>query len=97
MNEAELRDLLDAVRAGGVSRRAFVGRPVGLGLAASFADLLLARSGLAETSPGAEYKPTRAGAGGALKTLFRQAPTLLNPHFAVGAKDVEVAGSFTSR
>ena len=37
----------------------------------------------------AEYKPTKAGGGGALKMLFWQAPTLLNPHFAVGTKDQE--------
>jgi peptide/nickel transport system substrate-binding protein len=28
-----------------------------------------------------EYKPTRAGGGGALGTLFWQAPILLNSHF----------------
>src|SRR5437879_5036179 len=89
MNEAELRDLLGEVRAGGVSRRAFVSKLVGLGLTAPFAGLLLAGSGVAQTSPGGEYKPSKAGGGGALKTLFWQAPTLLNPHFAVGAKDSE--------
>src|SRR6266852_347944 len=89
MNEAELRDLLDAVKAGGVSRRAFVSKLVGLGLTAPFASLLLARSGFAQTSAVPEYKPTKAGGGGALKTLFWQGPTLLNPHFAVGAKDQE--------
>ena len=34
-----------------------------------------------------EYKPTKAGGGGALKMLLWQAPTLLNPHFASGTKD----------
>ncbi len=37
----------------------------------------------------AEYKPTKAGGGGALKLLWWQAPTLINPHFAVGTKDQE--------
>ena len=37
----------------------------------------------------ADYKPTKAGGGGSLKTLFWQGPTLLNPHFAVGTKDQE--------
>ncbi len=87
MEEEELRDLLGVVRAGLVSRRAFVAKLVGLGLIAPFADLLLAGSGFAQATT--EYKPTRAGGGGALKTLFWQAPTLLNPHFAVGAKDAE--------
>ena len=33
------------------------------------------------------YKPTKRGGGGPLKVLWWQAPTLLNPHFAVGTKD----------
>src|SRR6516165_8266264 len=88
MNEQELRDLLAAVRAGRVSRRAFVHKMVGLGLTAPFATTQrLARVGCAHSPARADYKPTRAGGGGALKTLFWQAPTLLNPHFAVGGKD----------
>ena len=39
MKEAELRDLLGAVRAGRVSRRAFVAKLVGLGLTAAFVNL----------------------------------------------------------
>src|SRR6266446_2546209 len=89
MKEAELRDLLGAVKDGRVSRRALVAKLVALGLTAPFANLLLARSGLAQVSTAAEYKPTRAGGGRALRTLFWQGPTLLNPHFAVGAKDSE--------
>src|SRR6202048_1155216 len=89
MKEAELRDLLGAVRAARVSRRAFVAKLVGLGLTAAFVNLLLARSGLAPAPTAAEYTPPRAGGGGALRTLFGQPPTLLNPHFAVGAKDAE--------
>src|SRR5262247_3270371 len=33
------------------------------------------------------FTPTRRGGGGQLKVLWWQAPTLLNPHFAVGTKD----------
>ena len=40
------------------------------------------------------YKPTKAGGGGALKLLFWQAPTLLNPHFAIGTKDQEACRIF---
>ena len=87
MKEQELRDLLAAVRVGRVSRRAFVHKMVGFGLTAPFAIQLLSRVGLAQSPVRADYKPTRAGGGGALKTLFWQAPTLLNPHFAVGGKD----------
>ena len=89
MKEAELRDLLGVVRAGRMSRRDFVRKMIGLGLTAPFAGQLLAHAGLAQAPAGAEYKPTKAGGGGALKTLFWQAPTLLNPHFAVGGKDQE--------
>src|SRR5215470_3056412 len=67
---------------------------VGLGLSAPFATQILAHAGLAQTATPPEYKPTKAGGGGALKTLFWQAPTLLNPHFAVGAKDAEGARIF---
>jgi peptide/nickel transport system substrate-binding protein len=89
MNEQELRDLVTAVKSGRVSRRAFVRRMVGLGLSAPFASHLLANAGLAQAPTQADYKPAKAGGGGALKTLFWQAPTLLNPHFAVGTKDQE--------
>jgi peptide/nickel transport system substrate-binding protein len=62
---------------------------VGLGLTAPFASGLLVHAGMAQTSSQFDYKPTKAGGGGALKLLFWQAPTLLNPHFAVGTKDQE--------
>jgi peptide/nickel transport system substrate-binding protein len=94
MNEQELRELISAVKAGRVSRRAFVRKMVGLGLAAPVATQLLAHAGLAQTAPSTDYKPTKAGGGGALKLLFWQAATLLNPHFAVGAKDQEGARIF---
>jgi peptide/nickel transport system substrate-binding protein len=89
MDERELRRLIGAVKAGRVSRRVFVRRMVGLGLTAPFASLLLSQAGVAQAAPKLDYKPTKAGGGGALKTLFWQAPTLLNPHFAVGTKDQE--------
>jgi peptide/nickel transport system substrate-binding protein len=89
MNERELRKLTAAVKAGRLSRRGFVGKMVGLGLTAPFATQLLAHFGLAHAAAATDYKPTKAGGGGTLKTLFWQAPTLLNPHFAVGTKDQE--------
>src|SRR5439155_19191063 len=89
MNEQDLRDLVAGVKAGRVSRRAFVHRMVGLGLTAPFATQLLAHAGLAQTALQTDYKPIKAGGGGALKLLFWQAATLLNPHFAVGTKDTE--------
>src|SRR5215471_16758653 len=92
MSEQELRELMVEVKAG--SRRAFVRRMVGLGLTAPLASRLLAHADLAQSPASVDYKPIRAGGGGALRTLFWQAPTLLNPHFAVGAKDAEGAAIF---
>jgi peptide/nickel transport system substrate-binding protein len=87
MTEQDLRELFAAARAGRVSRRAVMRKLVGLGLAAPAATLLLSRAGLAQAPAKWNYKPTKAGGGGALRTLYWQAPTLLNPHFAVGTKD----------
>ena len=91
MTERELRKLIASVKAGRLSRRTFVQKMVGFGLTTPFASQLLAHAGLAQTASRTDYEPTKAGGGGALKLLFWQAATLLNPHFAVGAKDV--AGS----
>src|SRR5215469_3268854 len=85
--ERELRKLVVAVKEGLVSRRALVRKLVGLGLTVPFASHLLAHSGVAQPPAVVDYKPTKAGGGGPLKMLFWQAPTLLNPHFAVGGKD----------
>ena len=94
MNEQELRALIAALKAGRVSRRTFTRTMVGFGLTAPLATQFLAHAGLAQSPAPVEYKPTRAGGGGPLRTLFWQAPTLLNPHFAVGAKNAEGAGIF---
>src|SRR5215469_3871088 len=93
MTERELRKLITAVKAGRISRRVFIRRMVGLGLTVPLASQLLAHAGLAQATP-VEYKPAKAGGGGTLKVLFWQAPTLLNPHFAVGTKDQEGARIF---
>jgi peptide/nickel transport system substrate-binding protein len=44
---------------------------------------------MAQSAKASTYKPTRRGGGGALKVLWWQGATLLNPHFAVGTKDQE--------
>src|SRR5262245_41280981 len=87
MEERDLRGLLDRVKAGRMSRRAFVRRMTAVGLAAPFANQLLTLSGVAMAQTRPVYKPTRRGGGGLLKVLWWQGPTLLNPHFAVGTKD----------
>jgi peptide/nickel transport system substrate-binding protein len=87
MDERGLRGLLDQVKAGAMSRRAFVRRMAAVGLAAPFANQLLALSGVAMAQTRPIYKPTKRGGGGLLKVLWWQGPTLLNPHFATGTKD----------
>ncbi len=89
MDQQQLRGLIGAVKAGQVSRRTFMRRMIGLGLTAPYASLLLTHAGVAAAPATFAYKPTKAGGGGTLKTLFWQGATLLNPHFAVGTKDQE--------
>lgn len=87
MNERELRERIEDVRAGKRSRREFVREMIGLGLTAPIAAQMLLHSGVAMAATDTEYKPKKAGGGGMLKALWWEAPTLLNPHFAVGTKD----------
>ncbi len=87
MDEKTLRKLIGQVKAGKLSRRTFVQRMVALGLTAPLAAQMLAHSGVAVAQTAFNYKPTKRGGGGALKLLWWQGPTLLNPHFAVGTKD----------
>jgi peptide/nickel transport system substrate-binding protein len=89
MTERELRDLIAAVKAGDLPRRAFLRGMAAVGLSAPFANLLLLQASVAQAADKFDYKPTKAGGGGPLKTLYWQAPTLLNPHFAIGTKDQE--------
>jgi len=67
-----------------LSRRASLQRLAALGALGSAGLAALPQSAMAQG-----YKPTKRGGGGALKLLFWQGPTLLNPHFATGQKDQE--------
>src|SRR5437773_4598725 len=88
MDEKEIRSLIDDVKTGRLSRRGFVQTMVGLGLTAPFAGQMLSAAGVASAQASKlAYKPTKRGGGGALKTLWWQGATLLNPHFATGTKD----------
>ncbi len=90
MNEQDLRSLITEVKDGRLSRRRFVRQVVALGLTAPLAGMMLSHNGVAMASDArATYKPTKAGGGGPLKLLWWQAPTLINPHFAIGTKDQE--------
>jgi peptide/nickel transport system substrate-binding protein len=94
MDEQALRGLIALVKAGRMSRRAFVRKMVGLGLTAPLASQMLNYAGVARAQTKSSYKQTKRGGGGALKVLWWQAPTLLNPHFAVGTKDQEASRIF---
>src|SRR5207247_4888950 len=96
MDERALREWIGRVKAGTISRRQFTRMMVGLGLTAPMAAQMLASSGI---RPGvalaqAKFTPTKRGGGGALKALWWQAPTLLNPHFANGTKDQDASRIF---
>ncbi len=95
MDEQQIRTLVGKVKSGSLSRRGFVQRLAAVGLSAPFAGMVLADSGVAMASDArATYSPTKAGGGGPLKLLFWQAPTLINPHFAIGTKDQEACRIF---
>jgi peptide/nickel transport system substrate-binding protein len=87
MEERELRALIEQVRRGALSRRRFVQTMIGLGVTAPLAAQMLASAGVARAQGKSAYTPSKRGGGGALKLLWWQSPTLLNPHFAVGTKD----------
>ncbi len=87
MDERELRTLIDEVKSGRLSRRHFVQTMIGLGLTPPLAAQMLTSAGVAQAQSKLAYKPTKRGGGGALKVLWWQGATLLNPHFATGTKD----------
>jgi len=88
MDDYAIRGLIDEVKRGQLTRRAFVQTMMGLGLTAPMAVQMLATAGVAQAQPKpATFTPSRRGGGGQLRVLWWQAATLLNPHFAVGTKD----------
>lgn len=91
MTEDDLRQLIGRVKTGSLSRRGFVRRLAAFGLTAPMATQILAIAGAAPAAAQSVpvYKPTRRGGGGALKILYWQAATLLNPHFASGTTNQE--------
>ncbi|WP_439575866.1 peptide ABC transporter substrate-binding protein [Phreatobacter sp.] len=94
MNEHDIRGMAHEVKEGRLSRRSFMSRMVAAGLTAPMAWHILDFHGVARAQAAFTYKPTKAGGGGPLKLLFWQAPTLINPHFAVGTKDQEASRIF---
>jgi peptide/nickel transport system substrate-binding protein len=93
MDEREIEELAARVGRGAMTRRRFVRTLVAAGLTVPMAGTLLMNAGVASAAS-RDYKPTRRGGGGQLKLLMWQGPTLLNPHFAAGTKDVYGARLF---
>ena len=89
MNEIQISSLLDKVRSKDMTRQQFIRRMLGVGLSVPMAAQMLLTSGLAQAQTSSSYKPTKRGGGGALKLLWWQGATLLQPHFASGTKDQE--------
>ncbi|MBI3457540.1 MAG: peptide ABC transporter substrate-binding protein, partial [Candidatus Rokubacteria bacterium] len=87
MDERELREWINRVRDGSISRRRFTRMMLGLGLTAPMAGQMLASAGVAQAQTKPAFTPTKRGGGGELRVLWWQAATILNPHLAVGVKD----------
>jgi len=88
VDERVIREWLQGVRGGSLSRRKLVGTLLGLGLTPPLIAELLRSHGVAHAQPTrTPFIPSRRGGGGELKMLWWQAPTILNPHLAIGVKD----------
>jgi peptide/nickel transport system substrate-binding protein len=87
VDEHDIRNLIESVKSGSMSRRRFIHALTGAELTLPMAGHLLLNAGVASAQQGWTYRPTRRGGGGLVKLLMWQGPTLLNPHFAVGTKD----------
>jgi len=71
-----------------LSRRELVYGLLGLGLTGPLIPELFRSAGIAHAQPKrAPFTPAKRGGGGELKLLWWQAPTILNPHLAIGVKD----------
>ncbi|WP_439594551.1 peptide ABC transporter substrate-binding protein [Falsiroseomonas sp.] len=96
MNGDDLRQMIGRVQRGSLSRRGFVKRMAAVGLTAPMATQLLALHGISPASAQSvpAYAPQRRGGGGALKILYWQAATLLNPHFGSGTTNADASRVF---
>jgi len=87
-DEHVLREWLHRVQVGSLSRRELARALLGLGLTSPLIRELLGPRGIAHAQPKrTTFTPSRRGGGGELKLLWWQAPTILNPHLAIGVKD----------
>jgi peptide/nickel transport system substrate-binding protein len=87
-DERVLSEWLDRVRRGSLGRREFTRGLLALGLTPPLIAELLRSRGIANAqAKRGVFTPARRGGGGDLKMLWWQAPTILNPHLAIGVKD----------
>jgi peptide/nickel transport system substrate-binding protein len=97
MTEGALREYIEQVRRGVVSRRQFMETMLALGVTAPLAAQALS-AGNAEAQRPAQaqgaFVPTRRGGGGDLKILMWDAPTMLHPHFGRGLRDLTASRLF---
>src|SRR2546429_9910239 len=95
LEESELREWVRRVTQGEASRRDFIRTMLGFWLSGPLiAEMLRTQtSAMAQGRRAVQptFSPPRRGGGGKLRLLYWNAPTILNAHFAGGAK--EVAGS----
>src|SRR5947207_3367084 len=68
MDERQLRNVLDDVRAGRLSRRAFLESMLGFGLTAPLVAQMVAAVDVASAQPKPAFSPTKRGGGGLFKT-----------------------------
>jgi peptide/nickel transport system substrate-binding protein len=67
---------------------------ISLGLTGPLAAQLLAPGATHAQPRAAGFTPTRRGGGGPVRLLYWAAPTLLNPHLALGPNDFEASEIF---
>jgi peptide/nickel transport system substrate-binding protein len=95
MDEPALRELIEEVRRGRLTRRSFVEAMLALGLTAPLAAQMLGSAGMAAAQPREPgFVPVARGGGGDLKILMWDAPTLLHPHFGRGLRDFTASRIF---
>ncbi len=92
LEEYELREWVRRVTHGEASRRDFIRTMLGFWLSGPLiAEMLRTQtSAMAQGRRAVQptFTPTRRGGGGKLRLLYWNAPTILNAHFAGGARDV---------
>lgn len=88
MDRDEARRIVAWGVSGRLSRREVITRLTMLGLTSSATASLLAAAGI---RPAGAATARKRGESGVLKLLYWQAPTILNPHLAVGTKDFHAA------